>query len=70
MKRSRRGGPGVREGVTEADSQDGSAPEPKGLSLPGSSGGGSAEKTGWPRLGLFEVSGTESQASPGWDTGV
>lgn len=65
MWRSQRGGPGVREGVTEADSQDASAPEPRGLSLPGSSGGGRVEETGWPWLGLFEVSGTESQAPLG-----
>lgn len=58
--------PGVREGVTEADSRDGSAPEPRGLSFPGSPGGGRAAETGWPWLGLFEVSGTESQAPPGW----
>lgn len=58
--------PGVREGVTEADSRDGSAPEPRGLSLPGSPGGGRAAETGWPWLGLFEVSGAESQAPPGW----
>lgn len=51
MQRSQRGGPGVREGVTEENSQDGSALEPRGLSLPGSSGGGRAKKTGWPWLG-------------------
>lgn len=70
MWRSQRGGPGVREGVTEADLLVGSAPEPRGLSLPGNSGGGRAEKTGWPWLGLYKVSGTESQAPPGRETGV
>lgn len=70
MQRSQRGGPGVREGVTEENSQDGSVLEPRGLSLPGSSGGGRTEKTGWPWLGLYKVSGTESQAPPGRETRV
>lgn len=76
MWRSQRGGPGVREGVTEANSQDGSAPEPRGLSLPGSSGGGRAEKTGWPwvctkylapRARLLPGGRLGSDCSLGWD---
>lgn len=76
MWRNQRGGSGVREGVTEADSQGGSAPEPRGLSLPGISGGGHAEKTGWPwvctkylalRARLLPGGRLGSDCSLGWD---